>query len=113
MLISKQQAQLLYSALNNMTNLVNDQTEAIEQASFTAKDLSSQMKEASEAAKSWNNFFSTDGSVGIWMARVFLPPIGVLAGGLGLPPSAIRNGVLYVGGEPTLLINAPLELTFV
>lgn len=103
MLIYIQKAQLLYAALNNMTLLVNNQTESIKYASFAAKDLSLQMKEASEAAKSWNASFASGGSVGFWVSRVAFAAMGVVFGGWGLPASGIRNFVIFLGSKSILL----------
>ena len=86
-----------------MTYLVNNQTESIEQASFAAKYLSSQMKEASEAAKSWSGSFGIGGSVGYWAPRVGLASMGVVVGNWGLPASGIRNFIIFFGSKSTLL----------
>jgi hypothetical protein len=58
-----------------------------------------QMREAAAAAAKSSNDMSIGNSVGIWFARAFLPPIGVVVGGWGLPGSLVRNGVLYISGK--------------
>jgi hypothetical protein len=97
-----QKAQLLYAALNNMNHLVNNQTESIEQASFAANNLSLQMKEASDAARSWTGSIDTSGSMGYWIPRVCLASMAVVVGNWGLPPSVIRNYIAFFGSKSSL-----------
>ena len=85
-----------------MTILIKDQSQSIEQASFVAQDLFSQISEAAAAAKSWNESFLAGNTAAHLLADGVLGAFSVMVVNWGLPPSMIRNIVLFFGGRSVL-----------
>lgn len=81
-----------------MTTLLQDHSESLEQASFTATGIRESLGKAAEAANSWNGIISMGEPFVNNALRILFPPVTLFFGSHGLPPSLIRNIGLFVGG---------------
>ncbi|TGO46788.1 hypothetical protein BOTNAR_0565g00050 [Botryotinia narcissicola] len=93
-----QRFETLSNVVVNMTTLIQDHSESLEQASFTATGIRESLGKAAEAARSWNGDMSMGEPFVNNALRILLPPITLFFGSHGLPPSLIRNLGLFVGG---------------
>lgn len=82
----------------NITNLLQDHTEHLEQASFTVSYIHSSLEKAATAAGSWNATLM-GGSLGNYSLRIGTPLTTLILGNYGLPPSLFRNAALLLGGR--------------
>lgn len=81
-----------------MTTLIQDHSESLEQASFTATGIQESLGKAAEAANSWNGIMSMGEPFVNNALRILLPPVTLFFGSHGLPPSLFRNLGLFIGG---------------
>ncbi|TGO45787.1 hypothetical protein BCON_0365g00050 [Botryotinia convoluta] len=88
----------LSNVVVNMTTLIQDHSESLEQASFTATGIRESLGKAAEAANSWNGIMSMGEPFVNNALRILLPPVTLFFGSHGLPPSLFRNLGLFVGG---------------
>lgn len=82
----------------NMTTLIQDQSENLEQASFTAAGIRESLGKVAEVANSWNGIVSMGEPFVNYALRILFPPVTLFFGSHGLPPSLFRNIGLFVGG---------------
>lgn len=82
----------------NMTTLLYNHTESLEQASSTAFGIHHSLEQAAYAAKSWNQTLSLGSALMDYGLRVSCPIASVFLGNYGLPPSLTRNAALVLGG---------------
>jgi hypothetical protein len=82
----------------NITNLLQDHTEHLEQASFAVSYIHSSLEKAATAAGSWNATLM-GGSLGNYSLRIGTPLTTLILGNYGLPPSLFRNAALLLGGR--------------
>jgi len=80
-----------------MTRLIYNHTESLELASTTASGIHETLDRAAASVKSWNETFGLSFYENI--LRFSLPPLSLLLGGYGLPPSLTRNFGLLVAGK--------------
>ncbi|KAK8903948.1 hypothetical protein QC760_007385 [Botrytis cinerea] len=88
----------LSNVVVNMTTLIQDHSESLEQASFTATGIRESLGKAAEAANSWNGIMSMGEPFVNNALRILLPPVTLFFGSHGLPPSLFRNLGLFIGG---------------
>ena len=83
--------------MKNMTELIQDHTENLEQASFTAYNIHDSLEKAAALANAWNETL-LGGSLGDNAIRIAGPLTTVFLGNYGLAPSLARNVLLVVSG---------------
>ncbi|KAJ8062796.1 hypothetical protein OCU04_008054 [Sclerotinia nivalis] len=93
-----QRFEALSDVVVNMTTLIQDHSESLEQASFTATGIRESLGKAAEAANSWNGIIGMGEPFVNNALRILFPPITLFFGSHGLPPSLFRNFGLFVGG---------------
>ncbi|QSZ36144.1 hypothetical protein DSL72_007269 [Monilinia vaccinii-corymbosi] len=93
-----QRFEALSHVVVNMTTLIQDHSESLEQASFTASGIRESLGKAAEAANSWNGIISMGEPFVNNALRILFPPVTLFFGSHGLPPSLLRNFGLFVGG---------------
>lgn len=81
-----------------MTTLIENHSEHLEQASFTATGIRESLSKAAEAANSWNGIINMGEPFFDNALRILFPPVTLFFGSHGLPPSLFRNFGLFVGG---------------
>jgi hypothetical protein len=91
-------AEILNAVLNQMTYVVNNHTESIEQASITAKTISQSLRQAETVAKYWTEVLRLGGNAYDLLLRILLPTCMLVLGSYGLPPTMLRNGGLLLSG---------------
>ncbi|CAD6449326.1 d4c2e595-a039-4705-b477-c40f1496fb1f [Sclerotinia trifoliorum] len=93
-----QRFEALSDVVVNMTTLIQDHSESLEQASFTATGIRESLGKAAEAANSWNGIMGMGEPFVNNALRILSPPVTLFFGSHGLPPSLFRNFGLFVGG---------------
>lgn len=112
MLTQIQRSEALYAALGSMINIINNHSEILEQASFTAKGISASLENAAAVARSLNETLNLSGPLGDWALRFCIPLSSVFIGSYGLPPTPVRNAFLLLFGGSATTARIELQLTF-
>lgn len=89
--------------MKNMTDLLNNHSESLEQASFTAFGIHDSLEKAAKFAQSWSESSVLGSSMGDYAIRIVGPLATVFLGNYGLPPSLTRNALLILSGKQTQL----------
>jgi hypothetical protein len=90
---------VLYAAIANITILLENHTDHLEQAKSTASTIHHSLEKAATIADSWNENFRAGGSLGPYAVRITSPLTFLFLGNYGLPTSLSRNAALLLGGK--------------
>ncbi|KAG4032619.1 hypothetical protein MFRU_006g00890 [Monilinia fructicola] len=104
-----QRFEALAHVVVNMTTLIENHSENLEQASFTATGIRESLGKAAEAANSWNGIINMGEPFFDNALRILFPPVTLFFGSHGLPPSLFRNFGLFVGGWAVAEITIQLR----
>jgi len=86
-------------AVSNMTSLIQNHTDILEQASVTTFGLQENLNKAASAAKLWNEAFDVSKPFNANIVRFSLPIVVLMLGNYGLAPSLLRNFGLLTSGK--------------
>jgi hypothetical protein len=84
--------------MKNMTEIISNHSESLEQASWTALGIHDSLERVVASARSWNETLFVSRTFGDYVIRFVGPLATVFLGNYGLPPSLARNAVLTISG---------------